>query len=257
MKVKREREVIMSSKKNMKKSLLMLGIMAIMMFAMSITSMAASTVTGVIQTKGTESSVTITFTGDVQAYGYYVYYSLDGSTYVRSGHSTSSYPDTYNTEGYISGLSAGTQYYVKVVPVYKDSNYNYIPQNDKASDVITVVTTPTSIASSSLKQTNATANSVTLSWQAVAGATGYNIIKNNSVVSYVTGTSATLKTSAGSYESYRVCAVKISAAGYKASGYTSSVSCQAAPGKPVNLASYDDYNLTWKSYSSNKVTVME
>lgn len=59
----------MREKKVLSKSLLLLAITSIMLFAMSITSFAASTVTNVTQTDSSESSVTITYSGDVQAYG--------------------------------------------------------------------------------------------------------------------------------------------------------------------------------------------
>lgn len=56
----------MREKKVLSKSLLLLAITSIMLFAMSITSFAASTVTNVTQTDSSESSVTITYSGDVR-----------------------------------------------------------------------------------------------------------------------------------------------------------------------------------------------
>lgn len=78
----------MREKKVLSKSLLLLAITSIMLFAMSITSFAASTVTNVTQTDSSESSVTITYSGDVQAYGYYVYYSKDNKSWVRKDKAT-------------------------------------------------------------------------------------------------------------------------------------------------------------------------
>lgn len=249
----------MKEKKVLSKSLLLLAITSIMMFAMSITSFAASTVTNVRQSDDGENSVTITWTGDAQAYGYYVYYSKDNKSWVRPYQATDKYPDVYAAEGnetIITGLDAGTAYYVMLVPVYKDANYNYIAQTDKRSATITVVTSPKQVTT--VTQTKATASSVTLKWAASAGANRYYVYRGYSsptLVANVTGTTATIKASAGSEESYYVFPVKVSALNYRAiSDYGKGVSAKAAPGKVSKLASAKYGNLNWKS-SGTTVTV--
>jgi hypothetical protein len=249
----------MREKKVLSKSLLLLAITSIMLFAMSITSFAASTVTNVTQTDSSESSVTITYSGDVQAYGYYVYYSKDNKSWVRKDKATDKYPDVYASSGNearISGLDAGTAYYVMLVPVYRDANYNYTAQTDKRSGTITVVTTPKQVTA--VSQTKATASTVTLKWAASAGANRYYVYRGYSsptLVANVTGTTATIKAAAGSEESYYVFPVKVSALNYRAiSDYGKGVSAKAAPGKVSKLASAKYGNLNWKS-SGTTVTV--
>lgn len=249
----------MREKKVLSKSLLLLAITSIMLFAMSITSFAASTVTNVTQTDSSESSVTITYSGDVQAYGYYVYYSKDNKSWVRKDKATDKGPDVYASSGNearISGLDAGTAYYVMLVPVYRDANYNYTAQTDKRSGTITVVTTPKQVTA--VSQTKATASTVTLKWAASAGANRYYVYRGYSsptLVANVTGTTATIKAAAGSEESYYVFPVKVSALNYRAiSDYGKGVSAKAAPGKVSKLASAKYGNLNWKS-SGTTVTV--
>lgn len=251
----------MREKKVLSKSLLLLAITSIMLFAMSITSFAASTVTNVTQTDSSESSVKITWTGDVQAYGYYVYYSKDNKSWVRKDKDTDKYPDAFASDGNettISGLDAGTAYYVMLVPVYRDANYNYIAQTNKRSATITVVTAPKQVTA--VTQTKATASSVTLKWSASAGANRYYVYRgyygtSSSLVANVTGTTATIKAAAGSEESYYVFPVKVSALNYRAiSDYGKGVSAKAAPGKVSRLASAKYGNLNWKS-SGTTVTV--
>lgn len=249
----------MREKKVLSKSLLLLAITSIMLFAMSITSFAASTVTNVTQTDSSENSVKITWSGDVQAYGYYVYYSKDNKSWVRPSQATDKYPDAYTSWGNettISGLDAGTAYYVMLVPVYKNGS-TYTAQTDKRSATITVVTSPKQVTS--VIQTKATASTVTLKWAASAGANRYYVYRGYgtaaTLVANVTGTTATIKAAAGSAESYYVFPVKVSALNYRAiSDYGKGVTAKAAPGKVSRLASAKYGNLNWKS-SGTTVTV--
>ncbi len=238
----------------MKKSLLVLAVTAVMLFAMSITSMAATAtkVTGLKQTVGYETSVKVSWTADPYADGYYVYLSTNNSTFTRQ--STSTYPDAYSAEDTISGLSAGQKYYVKVAAVYKDANYNYTA--GPLSDAISVVTAPKQVDRTTIKQTKATTTSVSLKWTYSVGASGYVVTVGDKSVT-VGGASATVKQSAGDYNTAKVQAYKQSNEGFKAYAYSSSSSdyMYSAPTTPKNVASGKLGNLKWYPTESNKVRI--
>ena len=87
----------MEKKRVFSKSLILLAITSIMLFAMSITSMAATNVSNIRQTSADNDSVKIEFVGTDGAYGYYIYYSsTNGASWTRVDSSTSKYPDTYD-----------------------------------------------------------------------------------------------------------------------------------------------------------------
>lgn len=241
------------NKKTMKKSLLVLAVTAIMLFAMSITSMAAGTkVTGLKQTAGSESGVKFTWNADPTAWGYYCYLSKDGGkTYARNY--VSKYPDTYQAEGYFGSLQAGQKYFVKVATVYgNSSSYSVGP----LSDPISVVTAPKQVDRTTIKQTKATTSSVSLKWTYSAGASGYLVAAGDKVVT-VGGTSATIKMKAGNYSLAKVQAYKQSNEGFRAYAYVSTASdyVYAAPTTPKYVASGKRGNLTWHPTESNKVKV--
>lgn len=243
----------MEKQKVFKKSLLLVAVVAVMMLAMSIKSMAATTVTDVTQTYDGSSSVTISFTGADGYSKYNVYYSTaENGTYVRKypaySYDVSSSPVTINN------LSAGTSYYVYVVPV-SDYSDGYAEQTALKSSTIEVVTTPDKPAE--VTQTDATNNSVSLSWTAAAGATGYNVVNTDTdATTFVDTSSTTITTSAGAWDTYRIYSVKKASTGYTATSSSSAyVYTYSAPGKVINLASVDDNNLTWQPTKNNKVTV--
>lgn len=156
----------------MQKVKVLLGVLALMvsMLCMSMFVMAADLqkpgkVTGLQQTKASETAVTITWDAQVTQYcRYEVFLSTDGVTFYSQDTTTS-------TEKYISGLSSGKTYYVKV----QAYAYDYVNTlyADEASDVIKVVTVPGSV--SNIKQTAATTSSATLKWTAGSGATQYYV----------------------------------------------------------------------------------
>ncbi len=241
------------NKKTMKKSLLVLAVTAIMLFAMSITSMAAGTkVTGLKQTKGSESSVTFTWNADPTAWGYYIYLSKDGGkTYARKYDSK--YPDTYQAEGYFGSLQAGQKYYVKVATVYGNSS-NCV--TGPLSDAISAVTAPKQVDRTTIKQTKATTSSVSLKWTYSAGASGYLVAAGDKVVT-VGGTSATVKMKAGNYSLAKVQAYKQSNEGFRAYSYVSTASdyVYTAPTTPKYVANPKKGNLKWFLPDGYNVTV--
>ena len=170
----------MSKERTFKKSLFVLEVMAVMVFAMTITASAASAVTGLKQTDAYTTSVEVKWTANLNEY-YRVMVSQDrNKNYTKAG-------TTSNGKYYVSGLQAGRTYYVKVQTI----NYN-------GSDVyaetapLQVVTKPESVEYSSIKQTAGTRSSITMTWKKVAGATGYIVTKDGGKSKSVTGTKATI-----------------------------------------------------------------
>lgn len=160
-----------------KTSKLLFGLCALLvaMVAMSVVAFAddlqkPGTVTGLKQVDASTSSIEVEWTADITPdCRYEVWLSTTGaadSFVKKSGDYGTTTPDYY-----INGLSAGAKYYVKVIAYtydYKNSLYA-----DNYSVTIPVVTAPN--GTDNLKQTGATKNSVTLTWDAVKGATGYYI----------------------------------------------------------------------------------
>ena len=141
----------MKREKTMKRSLIVLAIMTIMLFAMTITASAAGSVTKLRQTSASSSSVKVTWNAN-PGQEYRVYYSKSkNSGYVEDTSYTTS-----STEWYISGLSAGTTYYVKVASYVEDSNWNDIYVATSAP--IQVVTTPESAGIEQLPEMQVTEN---------------------------------------------------------------------------------------------------
>lgn len=247
--------------KAIKKSVILLAVTAIMLFAMSITSFAAigTKVTGLKQTKAYENSVyfswnAVTAMPGYTVAGYYVYESADGKNYARKD--TDKYPDASYPESYINNKSAGCVYYVKVAPVYKDANSNYYA--GPLSDPLQVVTAPAKVNSDTIVETAASAakNKVTVKWKAVSGATAYNVYVENTKVTTVSSAKATFKLVAGQDPYIRIEAVKKSASGFLALADKSySEQIFAAPGKVTNVADFDEGNFRWNTYDNNKVKI--
>ncbi|MBQ4067962.1 MAG: fibronectin type III domain-containing protein [Lachnospiraceae bacterium] len=161
--------------KKMSKALLGLCALLVAMVAMSVVAFAddlqkPGTVTGLKQVDASTSSIEVEWTADITPdCRYEVWLSTTGaanSFVKKTGDYGTTTPDYY-----ISGLSAGATYYVKVIAYtydYTDSLYA-----DNYSVTIPVVTAPN--GTDNIKQTGATKNSVTLKWDKVAGATGYYI----------------------------------------------------------------------------------
>lgn len=142
----------MRKENTIKKSLFVLAIMAIMLFAMTITASAASVVTGIKQIDSSTSSVEIQW-NDIPGQSYRVLYSKSKTSgYVAANTNPSS-----SVSRYISGLSAGTAYYVKVE--------SYVRQGYKdvlvaTSAPVQVVTKPKDIDYSTIKQTAGTSKAI-------------------------------------------------------------------------------------------------
>lgn len=234
----------MSKERTFKKSLFVLAVMAVMVFAMTITASAASAVTGLKQTDAYTTSVEVKWTANLNEY-YRVMVSQDrNKNYTKAG-------TTSNGKYYVSGLQAGRTYYVKVQTI----NYN-------GSDVyaetapLQVVTKPESVEYSSIKQTAGTRSSITMTWKKVAGATGYIVTKDGGKSKSVTGTKATISASAGKRYSAKIEAYRKSESGYIAkSSSVSKYSLYASPASPISFADAKQGNLTWYPTKSPNVTL--
>jgi len=112
------------------------------------------------------NTITISWDSVSGATGYDVYRSTtESGTYTKVDSSTStSYTNT--------GLSDGTTYYYKVVA--KNSSGSESAQSSPAASAITKPSTPTGLKA----VTNAAANSITLTWDSVTGATEYRLYRS-------------------------------------------------------------------------------
>ncbi len=132
---------------------------------------AVGHVDGLKQTKWDKNSVGIAWTAYAGASNYAIYISNTPDPNARQYTTWSGYP-----EDSLTGLNAGGTFYVWI-KAYK--GYNFEAEKSAAlawSDMLTVTTLPeTPAAPASVIQTGATANTVTLTWSAVANVTGYEV----------------------------------------------------------------------------------
>ena len=233
----------MEKKRVFSKSLILLAITSIMLFAMSITSMAATeTNMNIQQTNAGDSYVEIKWQKYLgQDIHYHVELSYDGVNWTMQDWNTS--PSIT-----IDDLSPDSTYYVRVA-VYN----SYWHEKDASKDGVCVaVSTKQAICTKpsqvqNLKQTKATKNSISMTWDAVAGASSYKILIFEN---YDYKTVATSKTNsvtikgldASSNIEYYVAAVK-NVNGYEAVGNRSkSVDMKTVPKKVTRVAIKDLYD---------------
>lgn len=231
----------MRREKVFNRSLLLLAIMSIMLFAMTITASAAQgkAVTGLKQTDDSKTSVKVEWNSN---YGesYAVFISSDRTTGYQA---VSSYTTSSNSK-YISSLQAGRTYYV-IVQTYVDK------QLVGQSDPFQVVTSPESVDYKSIKQTSGTKNKIGLQWNSVSGASGYVLAKiSGSKVEKqynLTTNKATIPAQAGKhYGDYYVYTYRRSESNYIALSYSSwPGTLYAAPVNPQYVADAKAGTLEW------------
>lgn len=162
------------------KQLLMLAVVALALTLVAkVDSKAATQVTGVKQTYGSSSSVDISWDADLNADEYLIQASVDGVTWSDIGTS-------YSTTEYITGLSAGKSYYVRVTS-YKDGVVS-----SAASNALEVVTAPSS-STMVANQIGATTSSVKIQYSGITGANLYRVKYGDAI--WGTSTSSTVTTS--------------------------------------------------------------
>ena len=169
----------MERKLQQKKWLALVPVAFVLALLLGLSALAAPrAVTGLRQTSDTASSIEVKWdavTGE--RIRYQVAWSADQINW--------STKDTYSPTAYISNLSAGKSYYVKVAAMENGALGAY-------SSVLEVVTRPDMMKSGSVEQTDAKTNAMTLQWPAVSGATTYR------VYDYVNGTSGQQRAAATS-----------------------------------------------------------
>jgi fibronectin type 3 domain-containing protein len=136
---------------------------------------APSTPTGVSATAASSSSITVSWSSVSGATGYYVYRSSSSSgTYTQVGSPTST---SYTN----SGLSANTTYYYKVAAYNSNgtgSQSSYVSATTQSGGGgVTKPSTPTGVTASRTPTSN---EYVTISWNAVSGATSYRLYMSTS-----------------------------------------------------------------------------
>ncbi len=144
-------------------------------------------ITGLTQKSSSSSSVSIEWqaqlTNDVR---YEAEISTDKVNWTSKGSASIN-------SGTISGLNAGSTYYVRMrayTSEYDTTVHDYVYAYGAYSDVLEVVTSPNS-ETSYIKKTNSTTNSITLEWAAVPGANTYCVVyKNGDAEKYVNVPSA-------------------------------------------------------------------
>lgn len=186
------------------------------------------------QTDARSGSVDIAWNAQLGYNHYHVEMSNDGVNWIDNDEYTSS-PDDY-----ISNLSQGQTYYVRIV-AYKDGHLfgDHNKNTSLVSEAVRVCTTPTE--PTELKQTAATKNSVTLSWKKVKGATSYEIYRlNNSYnwdkIATSSKNSVTIKgLKKSNSDKYTVAAVK-NVQGYNAVGEKcDGIAAKTIPSKVKNI----------------------
>lgn len=161
-----------------------------MVFVMNTVTAEAATpakVTGVKQIGGDEDSVKVTWNTVVGSdINYIVEYSQDKKTWGEERSYSSNEETIYN-------LTGGSTYFVRVKAI--SGYYSSSSRQDGAySDVIEVVTAP-NVTTEAIAQFDATSSSVSVCWNAVPGATSYDVYVYNHNMSseniFVGTTSAT------------------------------------------------------------------
>lgn len=134
-------------------------------FLLHVNASAATTPTGLAQTDGDDDSVTVTWNSQLNDNIDY-YYSISDTNTFNSNNVANTY--SYDCTKYFYGLQSGRTYFVWIGAKEDEAPIIW-------SSPIAVVTAPTYVDTKSVQYTNATETSFSLSWNAVAGASGYKV----------------------------------------------------------------------------------
>ena len=215
----------------LQKVLLSFAAAFLLLLSMSLTVKAAAPgkVTGLKQTGARDSSISVSWNAVLGADNYALWMSEDGKNWGDKPIEA----NTYGPSETVSGLTPGHTYYVKVC-AYTGYGWNYpgSTENGEFSDVLEVTTATTNIEN--LKVTEATVNSISVSWSKVEGASYYEVSYRESgsdtYSSAKTTTNTVYKVSnlkAGTDYSIKVMPVRKSSVGYAAAyNYASLASYQ-------------------------------
>jgi chitodextrinase len=199
--------------------------------------------TGLTVTGTTASSVSLSWTASSGATGYNVY---QGTSQVAS---------VTGTTATVNGLSAGTAYTFSVTAT------NSAGESAHSSAVTATTSGQVQIppAPTGLAVTGTTSSSVSLGWNASAGATGYDVYQGTTKVATATGTAATISgLSANTTYSFAVSATNSAGESAKSSAVSATTSAaSSSPWHPSYLAlgtvytpgsSVDSFLTTMKSH---------
>ena len=140
-------------------------VFAFVVFLAAGTQSKAAVNMGVKQTGAGSSYVDLAWDAQLGAGHYHTQFSQDGKNWIDMDNSSSPSESVYN-------LTQGASYYARVV-AYKGSHYTGTHVMIGVSETAIVSTKPTEV--SGLTQTAAGVNSVSMSWNASAGAASYVI----------------------------------------------------------------------------------
>ena len=236
--------------KNIKKLFFILAIVSAVFFSITITASASEeSVNGLKQTNSSTSTVTLQWDKNV-GQSYKVLYSKNKTSgYIADNNYTTSLSNWI-----ISGLEAGTTYYVKIAS-YVSSNYDDVYVD--TSEPIQVVTTPDDVESNTIKQIEDNSNRVIIKWNKVTGATGYRVeldSKYGKITRVVTGTMVSIPVLSGNRYTVLIKSYKKSSEGYSAiSKYGVFRYIYSIPRNAQNLADYNKENLEWDT--NNNITI--
>lgn len=142
-----------------------------LLFAMTVFA-APAKVTGIKQTKATDSSITVSWDSLLESG---IKYSVEASYNKTSGWQ--SVGNTYSSTSYTFSSPAGRTVYVRI---------RATKNGESVSDVIETATAPAKVTN--VKQISATTSSATFSWSASEGATSYEVVRYVNSTEYVIGT---------------------------------------------------------------------
>lgn len=199
-----------------------------------------ATVNNLVQTGATTTRVDLQWAAVLGSDRYVVQFSQDGQTNWTEMTTTSSTSDS------VYYLSPGSVYYARVL-AYSDW-YGDKKLMDQSA-VIKVGTKPEVGTVEGLKQTDATANTITMSWTGMSGAAKYEVYRYNSYDNYTkvgetTSTSYTVSGLTASMEvRYFIIATKVGGTGLTANSTSyKTVYMRTAPAKVPNIAMTDFYD---------------
>lgn len=201
----------MIMKKSIKMLVMFFAVAFGVLLATGTKSQAAAWNANLVQTEAATDKITLQWSAYLGANYYEVYFSYDGQDWKAMDY-------TREANIQIRNLTPGDVYYATVV-AYTASYWGSEDMTPVAqSTAIMVATKPDVPTVTGLKQTGAKVNSITMSWNAVSGATSYDVYRRNSwnnytkVVSDVRTTSCTVTgLSASSEINYFVIAKKATA----------------------------------------------
>ena len=206
-------------------------VFAFVVFLVAGTQSKAATNMGLKQTNAGSGSVDLEWNAQLGADHYHVQFSQDGKTWTDMDYSSSPDECIYN-------LPTDTNYYARVV-AYKGSHYSGSHEVMAISETAIVGTKAAKVTG--LTQTAAGVNSVSMSWNASAGAASYVIYGYINYNWTQIGTSATNSATitgvaATTSTKFSVAAVKNVTGGTVTGDQCSGVEMKSIPGKVTSVA---------------------